>query len=284
MGEILGYLATGRPRFLARDYVGCIDRRPDEVLRCFVPNDILQVVRSEGAVAIVTGASSGIGRACALAFDRAGMRLVLIGRNLSRLESVVPRFQNAPKLVAGDIADPLTAKVAVECALRSFGRLDVLLANAGLYIPEPGWQVDAGRIDLIGRTNVLGVMHSVHAVLPHFIAQGIGDVIVTSSVSGHQVIAWEPVYSATKHAVQAFVHGTRHQLVGTGVRMGAVAPGIVLNGIWGIADDEASIDTKVAAGLGMRSEDVADAVTYMLSRPRHVTVRDLVMLPTNQPI
>lgn len=234
--------------------------------------------------AIVTGASSGIGLACAIAFDRAGMRLVLVGRDITRLERVTPEFTHSPELVAGDIADPATAKAAVDRALNVFGRLDVLLANAGLYLPEKGWEVDADRVDAICRTNVLGVMHSVHAVLPHFIAQGTGDIIVTSSVSGHQVITREPVYSATKHAVQAFVHGTRAQLVGNGVRLGAVAPGIVLNDLWGVSDGDASIETEVSAGRGMRSEDVAVAVMFMLDTPRHITIRDLVMLPTNQVI
>jgi ribitol 2-dehydrogenase len=235
-------------------------------------------------VAIVTGASSGIGLACALALDRAGTRLVIVGRDLTRLERVAPEFTHAPELVVGDIVDPLTAKSAVDRAQNIFGRLDVLLANAGLYLPEKGWEVDAARVDAIGRTNVLGVMHSVHAVLPHFISEGAGDIIVTSSVSGHQVIAWEPIYSATKHAVQAFVHGTRQQLIGSGVRLGAVAPGIVLNELWGVVNGDASIETEVAAGRGMRSEDVADAVMFMLNTPRHITIRDLVMLPTNQEI
>lgn len=235
-------------------------------------------------VAIVTGASSGIGLACALAFDRAGMRQVLVGRDLARLEGVVDQFQNAPELVTGDVAEPSTAAAARDRALDAFGRLDVLLANAGLYLPDRGWEVDASIVDTIGRTNVLGVMHSVHAVLPHLIAQGRGDIIVTSSVSGHQVIPWEPVYSATKHAVQAFVHGTRQQLLGTGVRMGAVAPGVVLNALWGVAEGDSSIDAEVAAGRGMRSSDVADAVMFMLNTPRHVTIRDLVMVPTNQEI
>jgi len=235
-------------------------------------------------VAIVTGASSGIGLACALELDRAGMRLVIVGRDFTRLERVSPDFTHVPELVVGDIADPLTAKSAVERAQSIYGRLDVLLANAGLYLPERGWEVDAVRVDAIGRTNVLGVMHSIHAVLPHFISQGTGDIIVTSSVSGHQVIAWEPIYSATKHAVQAFVHGTRQQLVGSGVRLGAIAPGIVLNELWGVVNGDASIETEVAAGRGMRSEDVASAVMFMLNTPRHITIRDLVMLPTNQEI
>ena len=241
-------------------------------------------MNTQERVAIVTGASSGIGRACAVALDAEGIRLVLVARNADKLFGLAQELTGSPEIVVGDVADPQTARKAAQCALDSFGRLDILLANAGLYLPDKGWEVDLERVDTIGRTNVLGVMHFVHAVLPHMIKQGRGDVIVTSSVSGHQVIAWEPVYSSTKHAVQAFVHGTRQQLVGTGVRLGAIAPGIVLNELWGMANSDQSIDKEVAAGRGMRSEDVADAFMYMLNTPRHVTIRDLVMLPTNQDI
>jgi ribitol 2-dehydrogenase len=238
----------------------------------------------EERVAIVTGASSGIGRACALALDAADFRLVLVARNQEKLSELTQQLMGTPELVLGDVAHPQTAREAVKCAFAAFGRLDILLANAGLYLPDKGWEVDLERVDAIGRTNVLGVMHFVHAVLPHMVEQGAGDVIVTSSVSGHQVIAWEPVYSSTKHAVQAFVHGTRQQLVGTGVRLGAIAPGIVLNELWGVSDSDRSIASEVAAGKGMQSEDVADAFMYMLNVPRHITIRDLVMLPTNQEI
>ena len=239
---------------------------------------------NEQRVAIVTGASSGIGRACAIALDAASIRLVLVARNEDKLKGLASELTNTPAIVTGDVSDPQTAKAAVQQALETFGRLDILLANAGLYLPDKGWEVDLDLVDTIGRTNVLGVMHFVHAVLPHMIEQGTGDIIVTSSVSGHQVIAWEPVYSSTKHAVQAFVHGTRQQLVGTGVRLGAIAPGIVLNDLWGVTEGDQSIDAEVAAGRGMRSSDVADAFMYMLGTPRHITIRDLVLLPTNQEI
>jgi ribitol 2-dehydrogenase len=84
--------------------------------------------------------------------------------------------------------------------------------------------------------------------------------------------------------VQAFVHGTRQQLIGTGIRLGAVAPGVVLNELWGVTSGDRTIEDEVAAGRGMRSEEVADAVLFMLRQPRHITIRDLVMVPTNQPI
>ena len=238
-----------------------------------------------GRTAIVTGASTGIGRALAQALDAEGAHLVVIARDAGRLEALAGSLSRPPITVSGDIADPATIAEARALALAAHGRVDILLANAGLYLPDRGWEVDPERIDSIVTTNVLGVMHSVHALLPGMITQGAGDIIVTSSVSGHQVIHWEPIYSATKHAVQAFVHGTRQQLIDTGVRLGAVAPGIVLNELWGVSSDDAGrIDAQVAAGAGMRSEDVAEAVLFMLTRPRHVTIRDLVMLPTNQPI
>jgi ribitol 2-dehydrogenase len=117
--------------------------------------------------------------------------------------------------------------------------------------------------------------------LPHLLAQRSGDILVTSSISGHQAIQWEPIYSASKHAIQSFVHGLRRQLLTTGVRVGAVAPGMVLNELWGKVDP-AEIDQKVGQGAGLRSEDVAEAIVFMLTRPQNVTIRDLVILPRAQ--
>jgi len=128
-----------------------------------------------------------------------------------------------------------------------------------------------------------GVVRTIHGALKYMITAGTGDIVVTSSVSGHQAIHWEPVYSASKHAVQALTHTLRRQLIGTGVRIGAVAPGVVLNDLWQVTDS-AAVANGVAAGTGLTSEDVADAVLYMLTRPRHMNIRDLVLLPINQEI
>lgn len=236
------------------------------------------------SVAIVTGASSGIGRAYARALDRRGVRQILVGRSLERLAVVGESLALPPILVEGDVADASTSARAVQQALESFGRLDIVLPNAGLYLAEPGWTVDPARVQEVVTTNVLGVIHLVHAALAHFHTTGAGDIVVTSSVSGHQAISWEPVYSSTKHAIKGFVHATRQQIIGSGIRLGAVAPGVVLNELWGVHHQDQDVEDEVAAGRGMWSEDVADAVLFMLTRPRHVTIRDLVMLPTAQPI
>lgn len=234
--------------------------------------------------AVITGASSGIGKAFAQSLDAAGVRLVLVGRSTDRLEATAATLHSPAVIVAGDVSEPATSQQAVQACLDSYGGMDIVLPNAGLYLPDKGWEVPLDRVHHIVTTNVAGVMHMVHAALPHLLERGTGDIVVTSSVSGHQAISWEPVYTATKHAVQAFVHATRQQVVGSGVRIGAIAPGIVLNELWGVSESDSRIDEQVAAHAGIRSEDVAAALLFMLTQPRHVTIRDLVMLPTAQPI
>jgi ribitol 2-dehydrogenase len=158
------------------------------------------------------------------------------------------------------------------------------MSNAGQYVPGDFVEADLVAVRNMLDVNVYGAIAIVREVLPGMIAAGDGDIVMTSSVSGHQAIFWEPVYSATKHAIQSFTHGVRRQLVGTGVRIGAIAPGVVLNEIWGYGDDDPSLEDKVARAEGILSEEVADAAMFMLSRPRHVNIRDLVILPTSQEI
>jgi ribitol 2-dehydrogenase len=237
-------------------------------------------------VAVVTGASSGIGRAYAQALAAEGAHVVLVGRHSARLHEAASALPGEQHLVVvADVAADGAAARIVAAASERFGQVDILLSNAGLYVPGDFAETDLAASRALLDVNVFGAMAIVREVLPQMIARGDGDVLMTSSVSGHQAIHWEPVYSASKHAIQAFTHAVRRQLVGTGVRMGAIAPGVVLNALWGIGDDaQEQVAAQVAAGTGIRSEDVADAVLFMLSRPRHVNIRDLVILPTSQEI
>jgi ribitol 2-dehydrogenase len=234
-------------------------------------------------VALVTGASSGIGLAIARSLSSEGAHVLLTARSRNRLESAAAVLPGTSTVLPADVSSAGAARTVVGTALQEHGRLDVLVANAGIYVQGRVWENDVEDIAQLIGTNVTGVMSFVHAALPAMIERGTGDVVVTSSVSGHQAIPWEPVYSASKHALQSFVHGVRQQLIGTGVRIMSVAPGVVLNDLWAVTDEDQVAD-GVAMGTGMRSEDVAEAVSFMLSRPRHVTVRDLVLLPTNQQI
>ncbi|MGO1768958.1 MAG: SDR family oxidoreductase [Microbacterium sp.] len=238
----------------------------------------------ERHVALITGASSGIGRASARALSAQGVRTVLVGRSAERLEPVAASLEAECAVVAGDVADPGTIERAVRTATERFGRLDIVLANAGLYLGGSFLDASFEDIERTVSANVTGAMVTVRGVLPHLVAQGEGDIVVTSSVAGHADIPWEPVYSPTKHAMQAFTHSVRRQLVGTGVRMGAIAPGVVLNELWGYAEGEDRVAEKVADRTGVTSEDVAETIAFMLTRPRHVTLRDVVILPTDQEI
>ncbi len=234
-----------------------------------------------GKVAVVTGASSGIGRAMTAALTGAGASVVAVGRSAARLAAVADATPGTVGFLVADVQDPATGQTMVDAALQAFGRLDIVVANAGLYLSGNIWETDLVAAQELIATNVSGVVNTVAAAAKHLRAVGAGDIVVTSSISGHQAIAWEPVYSASKHAVQSLVHGVRRQLLGSGVRVGSLAPGMVLNELWGITDP-AQIAAKADAGTGLRSEDVAEALLFMLTRPRHVAIRDLVMLPQEQ--
>lgn len=236
-----------------------------------------------GRTALVTGASSGIGRALAVATAAAGARVALAGRSEDRLREVRDEIGENAITISADLSDPAEVdRLATEAAAQ-LGRIDILLANAGLYVAGDAADGKPDEWDDLISINVNSVFRLINRVLPQMIERRSGDVVVTSSVAGHQAIHWEPVYSASKHAIQSFVHGVRRQVAPHNVRVGAIAPGVVLNPLWGYKDQDA-IDARVAAHEGMRSEDVAEAVLFMLTRPPHVTIRDLVILPQNQDI
>jgi ribitol 2-dehydrogenase len=238
--------------------------------------------RLAGKVVIITGASSGIGAATARALAQHGARLALAARSSDRLTVLAADLGAEQALaVPTDVTSGQQVVRLVEETVRHFGRVDALFANAGLYIAGSVAEGDPDEWARLIDVNVNGVLRAVHAVLPYLLAQGSGDILVNSSISGHQAIPWEPVYSASKHAVQAFVHGLRRQVAARGVRVGAIAPGKVANELWGIADP-AEVDRLVAAHEALRSEDVAELVVYWLSLPPHLTVRDLVVLPQAQ--
>ncbi len=234
-----------------------------------------------GKVIIITGASSGIGAASARELARLGCKVALAARSGEKLRALEKEIGTSALAVPTDITSGPDVARLVSSTVERFGRIDVLFANAGLYIPGQFADGDQEAMARLVDVNVNGVLRCVHAVLPCMKAQHGGDILVTSSISGHIDIHWEPVYSASKHAVQALVHTLRRQLAADGIRVGAVAPGMVANELWGITTRE-EVDKLVSAHSALRSEDVVDAVVFMLSRPPHVTIRDLVMLPQNQ--
>ncbi len=235
-----------------------------------------------GKVVIITGASSGIGAATARLLAAHACKLTLAARSVDKMKAIADNLETETLVVRADMTVPADIPAMVNKTLARFGRIDVMFANAGIYVPG---QVDEGNPDAWSNmltVNVDSVFRCAHAVLPHMKAQGSGDILVTSSISGFIDIHWEPIYSASKHAIQTFVHTLRRQVAPDGIRVGSIAPGAVANELWGF-DDAAEIDRVSIAEHGyLKSEDVADAVAFMLSQPPHVTIRDLVMLPQNQ--
>jgi ribitol 2-dehydrogenase len=235
-----------------------------------------------GKVVIITGASSGIGAATARLLAKHDCRLTLAARSVDKMKAIADSLDTETLVVRADMTVPADIPAMVSKTLARFGRIDVMFANAGIYVPG---QVEEGNPDAWSNmltVNVDSVLRCAHAVLPHMKAQGSGDILVTSSISGFIDIHWEPIYSASKHAIQTFVHTLRRQVAPAGIRVGSIAPGAVANELWGF-DDPAEIDRVSIAEHGyLKSEDVAEAVAFMLSQPPHVTIRDLVMLPQNQ--
>jgi ribitol 2-dehydrogenase len=231
-----------------------------------------------GKIVLITGASTGIGAATARKLVSNGCKVVLAARSVDKLEDLATELGPAALAVPGDVTIAADVENMVSRTVSAFGGIDVLLANAGIYIPGKIYEGDPNQWEKLIDTNVTGVMRCVHAVLPHMMAKKSGDILVTSSISGFTDIHWEPIYSASKHAMQSFVHTVRRQVIPFGIRVGSIAPGPVANELWGIYD-EAVIERRIAERSALRSEDVAEAIAYMLSQPAHITIRDLVMLP-----
>ena len=232
-------------------------------------------------VVIVTGASSGIGAATARALVAEGCRVVLAARSTEKLNDLAAELGAAALPIATDVTIGAEVERLVTRTVEHFGRVDALLANAGVYLAGELRDGDPDAWAALLDVNINGVLRCVRAVLPHMTAQRAGDVIITSSISGLEDIVWEPVYSASKHAVRGLTHTLRRQVAEFGVRVGAVAPGRVANELWGVTAPE-EVEAQVAARESLRSEDVAEVVLFMLSRPRHVTLREVVMLPQRQ--
>ncbi|CNH97634.1 SDR family oxidoreductase [Yersinia pekkanenii] len=234
----------------------------------------------ENKVVAITGAASGIGLECARAFLAAGAKVVLIDRAGDRLEQLAKELGEHAYPLVIDLLKPQEVSGMLSGILAVAGGLDIFYANAGSYVGGPIEEGNPDDWDRMLNLNINAAFRSVHAVLPHLIAQKSGDILFTSSVAGVVPVIWEPIYTASKFAVQAFVHTTRRQLSKHGIRVGAVLPGPVVTAL---IDDwpKAKLEEALANGSLMQPIEVAEAVMFMVTRPRHVTVRDLVIVPNS---
>ena len=232
-----------------------------------------------GRLALVTGASSGIGAATARTLAAHGARLVLAARRRERLDALVRELPGSEAL-ALDVRDAGAVRQAL-----AERELDIVVANAGLALGAgPLQEGDPEDWSTMIDTNIKGVLHVLRAVTPGMAARGDGHVVLLGSVAGRQVYPGGNVYCASKFAVRALYEGLRLDLSGKGVRVTTVDPGLVETEFSVVrfkGDRERA--ARVYAGIDvLRPEDVADAIAYALTRPKHVNVGELVLWPTDQ--
>ncbi len=233
----------------------------------------------KGKIAAVTGAASGIGLASTEAMIAAGAKVILVDRDESALASVCERLGELAIPLVVDLLDAEQCAGLLEGILAKVDHLDIFHANAGTYIGGDLVEANLDAIDRMLNLNVNVVIKNVRTVAPHMIERGTGDIIVTSSVAGHSAIPWEPVYSPSKWAMTSFVQAMRRQLLKSGVRVGSVSPGPVISAL--LADwPKENLRKAKEAGALIEPKEVADAIMFMLTRPRNVTIRDVVVLPS----
>jgi ribitol 2-dehydrogenase len=233
----------------------------------------------EGKVAVVTGAASGIGWASTEAMLAAGARVIMVDRDEAAMEKLCSKHESLVPLVI-NLLDPKDCATLVPKALEKAGQIDIFHANAGTYVGGELIDADTGAIDRMMNLNVNVVMKNLHDVLPHMIERQTGDIIVTSSLAAHFPTPWEPVYASSKWAINCFVQTVRRQVFKHGIRVGSISPGPVISALLADWPPEKLKEAKESGSL-LEAAEVANVILFMLTRPRGMTIRDVVMMPTN---
>lgn len=251
----------------------------------YAPQDIA------GQCCLITGASAGIGEACAWRFAEQKAKLILMSRRLERLDKLkdelIAAFPDLPEVVtlAFDVQD-ITAIADLPSKLpETHQAVDILVNNAGLALgTEPADNNDMSSVMQMLNTNVAAVIAFSRAFLPGMKSRGKGHLINIGSIAGHEAYAGGSVYCATKHAVDAFTTAARHDLMATPIRVTAISPGMVNTEFSTVRfGGDKSVADKVYQDIEpLVAADIADNVIYAATRPKHVQIADMVVLATNQ--
>ena len=246
-----------------------------------------------GTVALVTGASSGIGEATALALAAEGATVALLARRHDRLEALKQRIEasgGTALAVEADVSDQQQAATAVDTVVTKLGRLDTVVNNAGLMLIGPAAEADFADWDKMLNVNVQGLLYITRASLPHLIAaaadspRGVADVVNISSTAGRVARPGTAVYSLTKFGVGAFSEAIRQEVLGQRVRVGLVEPGTVQTEITNNLPeaDRTAIEARSPGMVKLEAADIADAVTYIVTRDRRVAVNEILVRAAEQ--
>ncbi|MER5903531.1 SDR family NAD(P)-dependent oxidoreductase [Streptomyces mirabilis] len=247
-----------------------------------------------GTVALVTGASSGIGAATARRLAGDGASVALVARRKGRLDDLAAEIEKAggtALVVEADITDRTQAEAAVQQAVEHFGRLDILVNNAGLMLLGPVVGADVDEWERMLAVNIQGLLHTTHAALPHLLKAAedgprkVADIVNISSIAGR--VAWNGygVYNLTKFGVNGFTESLRQEVTQRHVRVGVLEPGGVDTELGSHNKPEiqgAMITPFYETTEVLTPDDIADGVAYMVTRPRHASIGELWIMPTDQ--
>lgn len=247
----------------------------------------------EGTVALITGASSGIGHTTAVELAHQGASVALVGRRAERLADLAAHITGIggrALALPTDVSDARAAAEAVEKTVEQWGRLDILINNAGLMLLGPAPAADLDDWRRMVDVNLLGLMYCTHAAIPHLVKAAadeprrVADIVNMGSLAGRAAYGMSAVYCATKFGVGAFSEALRQELADRHVRVSVIEPGSVDTELRG--HNPAVVQQQLAARLGeidrLQSQDIAETVGYIVTRPRHVAIAELLVRPTEQ--
>jgi NADP-dependent 3-hydroxy acid dehydrogenase YdfG len=249
--------------------------------------------RLDGTVALITGASSGIGEATARTLASHGAAVALAARRKDRLDALVEEIEGTGAralAIEADVTDRSQAEEAIEKTVEGLGRLDTLFNNAGVMLLGPAEDAPIEEWERMVNLNVKGLLYAAHAALPHLLAAAedgprrVADLVNTSSVAGRRPRAGSAVYNLTKFGVGAFSEALRQEVAGRHVRVSLVEPGAVATELSSHLREEIRERAleRFAGVERLQAEDMADAVAYIVTRPRRVAVNEMLVRPTEQ--
>jgi NADP-dependent 3-hydroxy acid dehydrogenase YdfG len=246
-----------------------------------------------GTVALVTGASSGIGEATAKRLAADGATVAVAARRLDRLEKLVEEIDDAggkALAVEADVTDRAVAEALVERTVKDLGRLDTVVNNAGVMLLGPSLDADVEEWDRMIDINVKGLLYVAKAALPHLIEGAdegprlVTDMVNISSVAGRRAREGSAVYNATKFGVGAFSEALRQEVTERHVRVSLVEPGAVITEL--ASHNRAEVQEEMKGRFGdierLEADDIADAISYIVTRPRHMAINEILVRPTEQ--
>ncbi len=238
---------------------------------------------------LITGASAGIGEACARLFAKAGANLILTARRADRLNKLADELTGTYAVdvfpVEMDVRDNKSVENLLTQLPPSFQHVDILINNAGLVLGvEKAHQTPELDVDIMLDTNVKGILNLIRLVVPDMVARNSGHIINISSIAGHEAYPGGSVYCASKHAVDAITKSLRMDVVDTNLRVGAISPGLVDTEFSTVRfKGDANKAAAVYAGLeALVAQDIAEAVLFSITRPAHVQIADMIIFPTKQ--